>query len=97
MHKLCKKKPYLTVKIFMYGGRHTVIALCCLVGHKTIVCISKKNHCLIPKATCHPKHLVLPGSAQKWPVPEYNPKHMHMLDGDVDLSHPGIPSMLHCC
>ena len=55
MHKL--KKPYLTVKIFMYGGRHTVIVLCCLVGHKTIVCISKKNSCLIPKATCCPKHL----------------------------------------
>ena len=53
MHKLHKKNPYLTVKIFMYGGRHTVIVLYYLVGHKTIVCISNKNRCLIPKASRH--------------------------------------------
>ena len=90
-----KQNPYLTVKMFMYGGRHTVIVLCCLVGHKTIVHISKKNHCSIPKATCCPKHLVLPGTGQKWPVPEDNPK--CMLNRDADLSHPGVPSVLHCC
>ena len=79
----------------MYGGRHTWIVLCCLVGHKTVVSISKKHHHTIPKATCHPKTLVLPGTVQKWPFTECNPK--HMLDGDADLSHPGVPSMLHCC
>ena len=88
------KNHYLIVKILMYGGRHTVIELCYLVGHKTIVCIGKKDCCTIPEPTHFLKDVVLPGAAQKWPVPEHNAK--CMLDRDAGLTHPHVPSLLLC-
>ena len=59
------------------------------------MCISKKNCHMIPKPTGCPKHLVLPATAQKWPLMEYDPK--HILDRDADLTHPRVPSVLHHC
>ena len=54
MHKLKKKKtPYLTVKIFMYGGRHTVIVLCCLVGHKKLCALASVAAARLRSTTLH--------------------------------------------